>query len=511
MMTQGVLPFKYEGEERTGGVTGLGGLPIWMEAIHQIGMKDWVEEHLHVRDKQGWKDWQIVASILLLNIAGGESVDDLNILSEDEGFCRVLRRVGMHGLKRKERRELERRFRKGVKRDVPSASVVRRYLLEFHNWMEEGKRVEGKAFIPEANEHLQGFREVQKQKLAFLQRQSRQKTATLDMDATLVETCKKEALYCYKHHKAYQPFNVCWAEQGVVAHTEFRDGNVPAGYEQLRMLEETLEMLPEGVEIVRMRSDTAGYQHKLLKYCELGKNERFGRIEFAVGCDVTPEFKLSVKKVPWGDWKPMYREQKGQRKPTGREWAEVNFVSDGLGTSKKGTYRYLATREALEQPALPGMEDQIDLPFQTILAGTTTYKIFGFVTNLDWEGDKVIQWLYERCGKSEEIHAIMKEDLAGGRLPSERFGANAAWWWMMVLSLNLNEIMKRHVLGGTWASKRMKSLRFHLINIPARVIEHSRQLVVKISENHPSLGLLIEARRAIVSLAHGPPGCGQLA
>jgi hypothetical protein len=43
-----------------------------------------------------------------------------------------------------------------------------------------------------------------------------------------------------------------------VLHTEFRDGNVPAGYEQLRVFQEALEMLPEGVRKVYLRSDTAG-------------------------------------------------------------------------------------------------------------------------------------------------------------------------------------------------------------------------------------------------------------
>ena len=62
--------------------------------------------------------------------------------------------------------------------------------------------------------------------------------ATLDMDATLIETQKREALYCYKHFKAYQPLNTWWAEQGLIVHSEFRDGNVPAGYEQSHVLEE---------------------------------------------------------------------------------------------------------------------------------------------------------------------------------------------------------------------------------------------------------------------------------
>ena len=71
---------------------------------------------------QGWTDEQTVISLILLNLAGGDSVDDLRILEGDEGFCRVLRRVQLHGMSRKERRKLERRWRKERKRTVPSPS-----------------------------------------------------------------------------------------------------------------------------------------------------------------------------------------------------------------------------------------------------------------------------------------------------------------------------------------------------------------------------------------------------
>ncbi len=81
------------------------------------------------------------------------------------------------------------------------------------------------------------------------------------MDATLVPTAKKGSFYCYKGFQAYQPLNVWWHEHGMVLHSEFRDGNVPAGFEQLRVLKDTLEGLPENVEKVCLRSDTAGYQH----------------------------------------------------------------------------------------------------------------------------------------------------------------------------------------------------------------------------------------------------------
>ena len=39
------------------------------------------------------------------------------------------------------------------------------------------------------------------------------KCATLDMDATLSETFKQSALFCYKGYRSYQPFNVRWFEQ----------------------------------------------------------------------------------------------------------------------------------------------------------------------------------------------------------------------------------------------------------------------------------------------------------
>ena len=189
---------------------------------------------------------------------------------------------------------MERRWRKEKERAVPSASAVFRYLAGFH---EAEERVVGKAIIPRSNEHLQGLQRVNEEMVGWLQKHKGETTATLDMDATLVETTKAEALYCYKHYKAYQPLNTYWAEAGVVLHSEFRDGNVPAGYEQLRVFQEALESLPAGVETVRLRSDTAGYQHDLLRYCELGEHERFGRIEFAISSDVTPAFKKAVCQV----------------------------------------------------------------------------------------------------------------------------------------------------------------------------------------------------------------------
>jgi Transposase DDE domain group 1 len=503
-MPQGVLSYKYEEEKQASGMTALAGLPVYLDLASVLGLGEHIRTHMQVKTR-GWTDEQVILSLILLNLAGGDSVDDIKILGKDEGFCRVLGRVETKGLTRQQRRAQERRWRKEQHRSVPSPSALFRYLEAFHDPHEEKKREKGKAHIPAPNEHLQGLMRVNRGFVASVQKHRPKTEATLDGDATLVHTQKEDALFSYKGYKAYQPFNVWWAEQELVLHTEFRDGNVPAGYEQLRVFTEALAMLPEGVTKVYHRSDTAGYQHDLLRYCEKGENKRFGRIEFAIGADVTKEFKKAVAVAEAEEWKPVMKEVKGEMKETGTEWAEVCFVPDAICHGKKDpVYRYVATREPLGQPELPGMEGQ--LPFPTIKMKTQSYKIFGIVTNRDLEGGELVDWLHKRCGKSEEAHSVMKEDLAGGKFPSSDFGENAAWWWIMILAFNLNAAMKQLVLKESWTTKRMKALRFSLISLPGRIIDHARELVIRLVKGHPSLKVLLDARQRIMELLPLPSG-----
>ncbi len=489
-------------------MTALGGLPLYLDLAQVAGVRESIERRLSVRDGgQGWTDGQMVMSLILLNLAGGDCVDDLRILEADAGFAEVLRRVEWHGLARRQRRVLEQRWRRDRTRCVPSPSSMFRYLHGFHDPGQEKRRVSGKAFIPAPNAALSALPLVNKDLLGFLQKQRPKSVATIDMDATLIETSKFSALHCYKHFVAYQPINAWWFEQGVTLHTEFRDGNVPAGYEQLRVLQEALELLPQGVEKVRLRSDSAGYQHDLMRFCGSGASERFGKIEFAIGADVTREFRAEVSKLPATEWKPIFRQLGKIRVKTDQEWAEVCFVPNLISRTKSGPdVRYLAIREPFRQRALPGLEEQKELPFPTMEVEGEAWKLFGIATNLDWDGEAVIHWYRERCGKSEEAHSVMKEDLAGGQLPSGDFGENAAWWWIMQLAHNLNSIMKTVVLPEGWATKRLKAIRFSLINVPARIQTRARQMWIWIQGRHPSLPLFLEARRKITELVAFSPG-----
>jgi len=125
---------------------------------------------------------------------------------------------------------------------------------------------------------------------------------------------------------------------------------------------------------------------------------------------------------------------------------------------------------------------------------------------LTMPGDVLIRWHRERCGMSEKAHAVMKDDLAGGKMPSALFGVNAAWWAVMIIAMNLNTTMKRLVLGAQWATRRMKAIRVHLIALPGQVMMHARQLIVRLGADHPSNDLLMRVRQGILALAAVPSG-----
>jgi|ERR1039458_7535886 hypothetical protein len=493
-MPQELLPYQYT-EIKSKGLTGLSGLPTYLDLAQVARLWESVQTHLHLRPAggQGWQDEQMVRALLMLKLAGGDCVSDIEVLEGDEGLCRVMRKGEWHGLSRCERRELERRFRKEKKRGFPSESAIFRYLSCFHDESQEAKRRQGSSFIPEPNEHLRGLVRVVQELVAYQQQRSPSNQATLDMDATLVGSTKKQALFSYKGYRAYQPLTTYWFEQDVILHSEFRDGNVPAGHEQLRVFEESLAALPSGVEEVYLRSDSAGYQKELLRYCAEGKSERFGVIGFAIGADVTDALRKAVAEVEGSQWQGI--------SGSDQEWADICFVPTWAGHSKKGpAYRYIAIREPLAQPGLPGIE-QPGLPFPVMDMGSVGYKLTAMVTNRDLPGEELIIWYRQRCGNSEQAHAILKDDLGGAGLPSASFGENAAWWALSVLAFNLNTLMKRLVLGGRWVNKRLKAIRFHFINIAGRVWEHARTLWIGVSRSHPSWELLHQARNKLALLA----------
>jgi len=96
-MAQGALPFHYEAERSNEGLTALAGLGVYLDLIKVSGLADAVRRHVGVAGEQGWLDPQMVVAGLMLNLAGGTCIDDLDRLEGDEGFTRLLREAEKGG------------------------------------------------------------------------------------------------------------------------------------------------------------------------------------------------------------------------------------------------------------------------------------------------------------------------------------------------------------------------------------------------------------------------------
>jgi hypothetical protein len=493
-MHQFRLPFKYEEEKKGSGLTGQAGLPLYLELLYSLNINKVLQKYLDkdVHENCLWVPSRIVMSLLLLNLVGGNHVDDMRMLQSDAGFSILLNKITSSSLDRKHRHKLLKLTKRQNIGSVPCASTIFRFLKQ-DGIDELEERGQGKAVIPRASQTVEQISSCNKELIAALYINNPCETVTLDMDATLIETHKKDSLYSYKGFSAYQPLNIWWDEQRVLLHTEFRDGNVPAGYDLKPALVKAISCLPKSEKraTLLLRSDTAAYNIDLLKYCE---DEE---IQFAIGCPIKNSLRAEILSLPSCAW---------QKLDKLREYAEVCFVPNSLATTKKRTYefRYIAVREqVLEQMALPGLPEK-SYPFPTEKFDGATYKVHAIVTNRSLAGDAIIQWYYKRCGHSEEVHAVLKNDLAGGTLPCNHFHANAIWWWIAVLAHNVHSIFKTLCCGESWKRSRVKNMRFHILCIPGRVIERGRQLYIRLSAYHPSYSLFQSIREAICRLRPCP-------
>ncbi len=466
---------------------------------------------------QGWLEGQQMLAVALLNVLGLDRVEDVERLEADAGLCRLVRRyekdlfgVGPGWF--------ERRFRGGRKRTFPSPRSLHEWLARRHDEAAGRKRVRGKGYVPRPSAALARVSGLSEGLLRDLAKHREARAVTLDVDATIVSSGKREARFTYRAatgevrgEKGYQPVVVYCPELGAVVHTEFRDGNVPASKDLVRVVEEALRRLPECVEEVTVRMDSAGYQHELVRYCNdpgvRGAGlERFGVLRLVCGVADYEELLEEARRVPEEDWKAL-----GETKQV--QMAEVPFVPAEVCRHRSGdTLRYLAVRRAAPgnlglgkdmMPARGGRPAmRLRLLFTNIPAPEAATPKDGEERLPPASGSQVLKLANGRCGEGEEIHSILKRDLSGGMMPSGKFGANACWWELAALSHNLVALLRVCALGESWLRVRMKRLRAVFFRVGGRVVRHARRekLVIGATGMEPF-------RMALARLAALPVRC----
>ncbi len=471
--------FSFKLQEEAGlQVTAMAGLPLIHEIFHKMQVPKLIEKHVKLK-QDGWSDSDIIETTIALSCAGGEHMEDVSLLQADTALLHLLEK------------EAPPSEMKNSPKELPSAKAIERYLKRYHQDYEKPEGV--LAFVPKESKALQGLGKVLKTVARDLIQKAGLKTVTIENDATAVFSHKQEALGTYKGGTGYMPVTANIAELGIVIADEFRDGNVPPAFEVTRFFKESLKAIPPGVKI-RTRLDGAYYDHELIAFLQDPRKPQ-GVIEFTITAKKSPSLLKWIEALPEDAWQPLMRHTDRGEVPTGREWAELHWVSaDGSQSDMQNkTLRYLVTRKTQHQWEIFQEE------FNAEVKDKDRYEVIA--TNKNWVGDRLIRWHYERGGSIEHIHDRIKNDLAGGVLPCAEFGANAAWWRLQCLAWNLVRALQLHALESELKNCHMKKLRTQLLCIAGKVIKHARNLILKLTQGHPAFEIYRQARERIACLA----------
>jgi hypothetical protein len=271
--------------------------------------------------------------------------------------------------------------------------------------------------------------------------------ATLDVDATFIEAHKQKAKFSFHKEPGYYPMLGFVAETQQLLLTEFRDGNASPSSGALEFLKQLVGRLPEAIEKIRLRSDSAWFNSKVMDYCE------DGGIEFAITAEKNINMLQTIEAIAEEKWE-VFGDDPDEK------------IAESVYSFNKGrhAYRIIVLRRPMRQLEMFG--------------GIWEYRVV--ITNMLWDKRRLIMWHRERAN-SENFIKELKSGYSLEHLPSGEFLANSAWAQIISLAYNLVLALKILNLPPEYRPLTIKSLRFRLIHIAGVWIKHARQYILKLS------------------------------
>jgi hypothetical protein len=433
------------------------GLLSISRAYRALGLPGLIAANLRLRQRQrGFAEEQMIEVICLLQAVGGECPEDLRLLLGDSCLSR------------------------GLGYALPKVTAVREFLERFHDPELEKRRPARevqKSFIFPSSQPVAGLQEVQRGLVRgaarlYEQQGQAQRIATVDQDATIIESHKQAAYAHYDEGRGYQPMVAVWAEADLVLADEFRDGNVPAKQDPLTCAQLAFAALPENITERYFRGDSACHESGLLNWLKHPDREKEpgGRIGFAVSAVLSQPLAKALRKVPEAQWKTFGREDDG----TLRQWAEIDFVpTEHYEHKESQPLRYVGLRLLKPQGVL--FKDGTDRHFHAV------------ITNQKIDGGRLLDWHREKAGTIEHTHDEVKNELGGGHVPSQRFGVNSAWFKIALLTYNIISAIKGLCLEGEERSARLKRFRLLLIHVAGRMNRNNCVMGLRLCNNADAL------------------------
>lgn len=427
MISQGTLSFKLERTDEM--ITPRSGLALFAEVIRALKIEQKVEASFSPPgSNRGYQAWSYLQPLLLMLVGGGRHVEDLREIRDDEALRKV---VGLS--------------------QIPSLST-------YGDWLARTG----------ANGGAEAMRAVGEETTAEIVNRTAAADYTLDVDATVIESEKKDARWTYKKVRGYQPIMGFLAENGVCVSHEFREGNVAAHTKALKFLKRCVRRCPQ---IRRFRSDSAFYQADIINWCEARG------LHYTITADQDRAVKGVIQTV--------------------RDWA-VLCDAEGEATDREvGTaiHTLTKTREPIRLVIQRWREAQLSL-FEP-----NGYRYQVIATNRDDLSPADVVGFHNQRGQVENQIKELKIGFGMEQMTSGVFSANALWFALGLLAYNLTQAQKLFFLDPEWKTKTIATLRWQLIATAGRLVAHGRRLVLRLAASREKYAWLLEMRRRVAAFS----------
>jgi len=314
---------------------------------------------------------------------------------------------------------------------------------------------------------------------------------TIDMDATDVEVYgrkKQGVAYNYQGQRVGRPHVATWAETETALAADLGSGVDDPRATASQLLKRALAALPQRVsrERVALRAD-AGYFAG-----QLARAAHDEKITFAIGAKrIAPLWRL-LSGIPETDWHTaidMDNAQVAIADYAPRDWP--------AGTRLLIRRVRLSPQQVSADPRSRRRRtlhpDQRALPLDELADADAIYAYSFIATNLDVSTPQravTAEHWYRHRTSIENIFRDSKHGAALRHLPSGHTQVNTAWMWGSLLAASIAGWLHQltgTIVGpvlaaghGTRDGKAMiATLRHRLIAIPARLIRHAGQLVLR--------------------------------
>ena len=423
-----ILPYKLDITNDQ--LTSRAGLLAVAQLMDILKLSERIDCHLPLPgSNRGFKPSEFVQTFILMQHEGSFHLDDVRHLSDDSALKTLL------GLK-----------------NIPQASSLGAWLRKM------GAQEDSFSGLGEVNKTLL--------KSALHKR----KAITLDIDATEIMSNKASAEWTYKSNKGFMPMVGHAAETGQVLACDFRAGNASPSRENLEFIQQCERSLPDECFVQSLRIDAAGYQTKIIRYCDENN------IRYAIRAKMNAAVKELLASLSDDDWQPLL-DKKGNPINDQETYRTANCIGD---------YEKAFTL-VIQRKIIKG---QINIDLDADNTGeeisSQGYIYRAIATNQDqWNDSQIIHWYNQRAEDSENRIKELKLDFGGDTLPCSDFNANAFYFLLSALSYNLFALM-RQLLPEELAHHRAITMRWRLYAMAAKVVKTARQLYIKLQEKNKS-------------------------